>query len=54
MLKKRYEYWSKEGKKFTSWFPSISKDKPEYQFYDKRISSRLLNEYESVCSSSGC
>lgn len=45
-LLKRYQHWTKNGKEWTDWFPTISKEKPEYQFYDRRISSRLLNEYK--------
>lgn len=50
---KRYEYRSKDGIKWTNWFPSMTRDKQEYQFYDRRISSRLKNEYkdeESLCN----
>lgn len=52
---KQYEYWTKDGKKWTSWFKTLSNEKHEYQFYDRRISSRLKNEYkdeESLCD--GC
>ena len=53
MTYKRYEYWSKEGKKFTDWFKWNSDYKPELQMNDKRIFCRLKNEYKdekSVCS----
>ena len=51
---KRYEHWTKNGKEWSKWFRTLSNEKHEYQFYDRRISSRLRNEYkdeESVCSS---
>ena len=53
MTYKRYEYWSKEGKKFTKWFPWESNWKPELQMNDRRIICRLFNEYkedESICT----
>ena len=43
---KRYQYRTKDGIKWTEWFPSMTKEKQEYQFYDRRISSRLFNEYK--------
>lgn len=47
MTYKRYEYWSKEGKKFTDWFPWNSNDyNPELQMNDRRIVCRLKNEYK--------
>ena len=46
MIYKRYEYWSKEGKKFTDWFKWDSDIKPELQMNDKRIFCRLKNEYK--------
>ena len=55
VMLKQYEYWTKDGKKWTSWFKTLSNEKHEYQFYDRRISSRLKNEYkdeESLCD--GC
>ena len=48
MIYKRYEYWSKEGKKFTYWFPWDSDWKPEFQMEDRRIVNRLKNEYKEV------
>ncbi|MBR1748788.1 MAG: hypothetical protein IJ743_03225 [Bacilli bacterium] len=42
---KRYEYWSKEGKKWTDWFEWNSDYKPALQMDDRRIISRLKNEY---------
>ena len=48
MIYKRYEYWSKEGKKFTDWFPWNSFLRDKWQ-----LKNRLLNEYkedESVCN----
>lgn len=55
IMLKQYEYWTREGKKWTSWFKTLSNEKHDYQFYDRRISSRLKNEYkdeESLCD--GC
>jgi hypothetical protein len=46
MTYKRYEYWTKEGKVWTPWFKWSSTLKPELQFTDRRIISRLYNEYE--------
>lgn len=46
MTYKRYEYWSKEGKKFTYWFEWDSDLRPELQLTDRRIISRLKNEYK--------
>ena len=46
MIYKRYEYWSKEGKKWTTWFKWNSDYKPELQMNDKRIFCRLKNEYK--------
>ena len=46
MIYKRYEYWSKEGKKFTDWFKWDSDIKPELQMNDRRIFCRLKNEYK--------
>lgn len=46
MTYKRYEYWSKEGKKFTDWFPWKSNLRPDLQLTDRRIISRLKNEYK--------
>ena len=46
MTYKRFEYWSKEGKKWTDWFPWESNWKPELQLSDRRIISRLKNEYK--------
>lgn len=54
MLLKRYQYWSKEGKKWTKWFPWNNPDfTPEIQLNDRRIFSRLFNEYkedENICT----
>lgn len=46
MIFKRYEYWSKEGKKWTDWFKWKSDLKPELQMDDRRIFCRLRNEYK--------
>lgn len=46
MIYKRYEYWSKKGKVWTDWFPWNSDIMPEFQFTDRRIISRLKNEYK--------
>ena len=46
MIYKRFEYWSNKGKQWTKWFPWNSDYKPEFQFTDKRIISRLRNEYK--------
>ena len=48
MIFKRYEYWSKNGKVWTDWFKWDSNLKPELQLTDRRISSRLFNEYKEV------
>lgn len=45
---KRYEYWAKDGKKWTNWFEWKSDLKPEFQMNDKRIFCRLKNEYKDV------
>jgi hypothetical protein len=45
MVLKRYEYWSKEGKKWTDWFKWESSLKPEFQMDDRKIFCRLRNEY---------
>ena len=38
---KRYQYWSKEGIKWTEWFEYDSDYKPEWQ-----IKNKLLNQYK--------
>lgn len=48
MTYKRYQYWSNEGKKWTDWFPWNSDYKPELQLTDRRVISRLYNEYKEV------
>ena len=48
MTYKRYEYWSNKGKVWTKWFPWNCDLKPELQFTDRRIISRLYNEYKEV------
>ena len=48
MTYKRYEYWSKKGKVWTEWFPWNSNICPELQLTDRRIISRLKNEYKEV------
>ena len=48
MTYKKYQYWSSEGKKWTNWFPWNSDFKPELQLTDRRIISRLYNEYKEV------
>lgn len=49
MLYKRYQYWSKEGKKFTDWFIWNSTIKPKYQFNNKLI-NEYKEDYESICT----
>lgn len=46
MIYKRYEYWGPKGKTWTNWFPWNSDFKPELQLTDRRIISRLYNEYK--------
>ena len=46
MIFKRYEYWSSEGKKWTDWFKWDSDYMPELQMTDRRIISKLKNEYK--------
>ena len=46
MTYKRYEYWSKEGKIWSDWFPWDSDLRPELQMDDRRIFCRLRNEYK--------
>ena len=48
MIYKRYQYYSKDGIKWSKWFPWDSTLRDKWQFKNK-----LLNEYkdESVCSS---
>lgn len=48
MIYKRYEYWTNEGKKFTDWFVWDSDLRPELQMSDRRIISRLFNEYKEI------
>lgn len=48
MTYKRYEYWSKEGKVWTGWFPWNCDLRPELQMDDRRIFCRLKNEYKDV------
>ena len=48
MIYKRYEYWSKEGKVWTKWFPWNSDLRPELQMDDRRIFCRLRNEYKEI------
>ena len=55
MIYKRYEYWSKEGKVWSKWFPWKSDLRPELQLEDKRIFCRLKNEYKDekgLCTNS--
>ena len=55
MIYKRYEYWSSEGKKWTKWFEWDSDLRPELQLTDRRIISRLKNEYKDekgLCTNS--
>ena len=55
MIYKRYEYWSREGKVWSKWFPWNSQWKPEFQMEDRRIFCRLKNEYKDekgLCTSS--
>ena len=40
MTYKRYEYWSREGKRFTDWFPWNSENRDPWQ-----LKNRLKNEY---------
>ena len=48
MTYKRFQYWSKDGLKWTKWFIWESDYKPELQMDDRRIFCRLLNEYKEV------
>lgn len=41
-MEKRYEYFTKDGIRWTKWFPYNSNYMPKYQFGKK-----LLNEYRS-------
>ena len=55
MTLKRYEYWSRDGKVWTDWFKWNSDIKPELQLTDRRINSRLFNEYKDekgLCTNS--
>ena len=45
-MKKRYQYWSKDGLKWTDWFDWNSDFMPELQVNDRRIFCRLKNEYK--------
>ena len=54
-MKKRFEYWSKEGKVWTDWFDWDTDFKPELQMEDRRIFCRLKNEYKDekdLCTNS--
>lgn len=42
-MKKHYQYWSREGKKWTNWFEWNSDYQPKYQL-EKHPT--LLNEYK--------
>ena len=49
MTYKRYEYWTSKGKVWTPWFEWRNPDfKPEFQLMDRRIMSRLYNEYKEI------
>ena len=55
MIYKRYEYWSKEGKVWSKWFPWKSDLRPELQLEDKRILRKKKNEYKDekgLCTNS--
>lgn len=41
MAYKRYEYWTREGKKFTEWFKWDSDNRDPWQ-----LKNRLKNEYK--------
>ena len=45
-MKKRYQYWSKDGLKWTDWFDWDVDFMPEFQINDRRIFCRLKNEYK--------
>ena len=46
-MKKRYQYWSKDGLAWTDWFDiGDTKNQPEFQMSDRRIFCRLKNEYK--------
>ena len=45
-MKKRYQYWSKDGLKWTDWFDWDVDFMPEFQMNDRRIFCRLKNEYK--------
>ncbi len=42
-MKKRYQYFSKNGVEWTNWFDCDSQDKPEIQLKCKEVT--LKNEY---------
>lgn len=41
---KRYQYWSKDGIKWTDWF-NIRADIPEEKW---QVKNKLLNEYRTI------
>ena len=43
MTYKRYEYWSREGLKFTPWFKWDSDNRDHWQ-----LKNRLRNEYKDI------
>lgn len=43
MIYKRYEYWSREGKKWTDWFVWLSDNRDPWQ-----LKNKLKNEYKEV------
>ena len=43
MTYKRYQYWTREGKKWTEWFVWTSDDRDPWQ-----LKNRLRNEYKEV------
>lgn len=45
MIQKRYEYFSKDGKKWTSWFNTTLKDMPNEKW---QLAHKLLNEYRII------
>ena len=45
-MKKRYQYWSKDGLVWTKWFDWDSDYMPELQMNDRRTFCRLKNEYK--------
>lgn len=43
-MEKRYQYWSKEGIKFTNWFPVTDNNTKEKW----QVKNKLLNEFRII------